>query len=194
MNGFTKTTNTNKDFIMEDKTFFEKEWKRFLKNRNLKEDHDFENDMDIFGWEPFKEEIKAIEKKFYKQGHSGMSAALASRVLSKVILNVLNHRIIHPIYSEEELQFKDAYGMIQSTVMYSVFKKEDGCTYQDAIVFIDQDGNSFRGSAAGINSSQYVKFPFYPKTFYIDVIKKDNEYVLKDKSQMDAVYEYYQKK
>ena len=92
---------------MEDKTFFEKEWKRFLKNRNLKEDHDFENDMDIFGWEPFKEEIKAIEKKFYKQGHSGMSAALASRALSKVILNVLNHRIIHPIYSEEELQFKD---------------------------------------------------------------------------------------
>ena len=64
MNGFTKTTNTNKDFIMEDKTFFEQEWKRFLKNRNLKEDHDFENDMDIFGWEPFKEEIKAIENGF----------------------------------------------------------------------------------------------------------------------------------
>ena len=141
-----------------------------------------------------KEEIKAIEKKFYKQGHSGMSAALAARALSKVILNVLNRDIIHPIYSEEELQFKDAYGMIQSTVMYSVFKEEDGCTYQDAIVFIDQDGNSFRGSAAGINSSQYIKFPFYPKTFYIDVIKKDNDYVLKDKSQMDAVYEYYQKK
>lgn len=179
---------------MEDKTFFEKEWKRFLKNRNLKEDHDFENDMNIFGWEPFEEEIKAIEKKFYKQGHSGMSAALAARALSKVILNVLNRDIIHPIYSEEELQFKDAYGMIQSTVMYSVFKEEDGCTYQDAIVFIDQDGNSFRGSAAGINCSQYIKFPFYPRTFYIDVIKKDNDYVLKDKSQMDAVYEYYQKK
>lgn len=102
----------------------------------------------------------------------------------------------------------------------ALFKNSDGrAWYLDAIVWRgDTEGESgntwdtFTGSIWGHTSRQYVKsFPFEPKTFYVDVHRVpydptihpvsesvscgDGDYVyfIKDKKQLEEVYEYYDK-
>jgi len=104
----------------------------------------------------------------------------------------------------------------QNNRLSSVFKKgKDGAPYYlNAIVFRGQNGYTFTGSSVldssgkTITSSQNIKLPFVPKTFYIDVI--DTEWAdkeetveqegggwwtskIKDVSQLDDVFEYYVK-
>lgn len=42
-----------------------------------------------------------------------------------------------------------------------------------------------------IPSSWYVKFPFKPKTFYIDVIETEDGSFIKDQKQLNKVKKYY---
>lgn len=88
--------------------------------------------------------------------------------------------------------------------------------YLDAIVFQGEDKwDTFTGRVEDISSSWVIKeFPFKPKTFYIDVYRElydpikhggqdecriiscrtgDFVYFIKDRSQLDAVYAYYEK-
>lgn len=88
--------------------------------------------------------------------------------------------------------------------------------YLDAIVFQGEDKwDTFTGRVEDISSSWVIKeFPFKPKTFYIDVYRElydpikhgtegecrvvscgtgDYVYFIKDRSQLNAVYEYYEK-
>lgn len=85
----------------------------------------------------------------------------------------------------------------------AVFKGINGrAWYLDAIVWKDQDGNTFTVSAktdsgATILSRQYVKkYPFEPKTFYINVVRKevapdDYEYIVRDERHLNRVFKYY---
>jgi hypothetical protein len=117
-------------------------------------------------------------------------------------------KLISPL-KKEDCTFNDN----QCEQLSSLFKDEGGYYYLDAVVFRGGNG-CFDGSAElqsgeRIRSSQYVKFPFVPKTFYIDVIETewaDKEQtekkagggwwssVVKDESQLKEVFEYYKRK
>ena len=113
--------------------------------------------------------------------------------------------------------------MYQNNRCHALFKDSTGRSwYLDAIVWKgdtvgpsgDTGWDTFTGTVEGITSRQFIKsFPFEPKTFYIDVhrekydVKKHGEnarvittgldgdvvYLIKDKSQLDKVFEYYEK-
>lgn len=107
------------------------------------------------------------------------------------------------ITKEEIIQIKgdlkDDRITIQNNRLSSVFKDEKGAYYLDAIVFED-DGIAFTSNSvklkdgSTISSRQYIKeFPFFPKTFYVDVIEIDDESFIKNESQLDEIYDYYKK-
>lgn len=85
----------------------------------------------------------------------------------------------------------------------ALFKGINGrAWYLDAVVWKDQDGHTYTGSAktksgATIISRQYVKrFPFEPKTFYISVVRKkigedDYEHIVFDERHLSKVFRYY---
>lgn len=110
--------------------------------------------------------------------------------------------------------------VFQNSRCSAIFKdgKDGTAHYNHAIVWVgDTVGESgsvgwdtFTGTVEGIRSSQNIKsFPFKPKTFRIDVSRVpydpgkhlqsdavscgpgDFVYLIKDKSQLDEVFEYY---
>jgi len=195
---------------------------RFSKSNYMKH---FERELDIMHEnlelgdnlliEDFIPIIKKIIKKFSKQGHSGGSAPYASGALSRTIKNVLTFKPLSPITGEDS-EWGEPYnhdGSQQNKRLSAVFKKPgEKPFYLDAIVFQGpEDWDTFSGSVEDINSCQNIKFPFTPKTFYIDVIREkvkpseddykskdvvvcgDGSYVysIKDRKQLKEVAEYY---
>ena len=104
---------------------------------------------------------------------------------------------------------------LQNKRLSSLFKdiKTNKVHYLNAIVWKGEDEyDTFNGTVGGVKSSQYVKFPFIPKTFYIDVYRElynennpkhkssndivscgsgDYVYFIKNKNQLKEVAEYY---
>ena len=138
---------------------------------------------------------------FAKQGHSGFSAG---RVIS-IFTKLARYENLAPLTGEATEWNEVGDGMYQNNRVSSVFKDKDNKPYYlDAIVWINQKGSTWGGSAAKMNGEvvrgrQFIKsFPFNPKTFYIDVIEKevskDNwEFTIKDEKQLEQVYEYYKR-
>ncbi len=109
---------------------------------------------------------------------------------------------ITPVYDENWSEgCMTSSGKIQfNERCYGLVKSENGVYYMNAIEFKDNFGclytthYSINNEKERINSSWYIKeFPFVPKTFVIDVIREhpNKHAYLKDKSQLDEVYEYY---
>jgi hypothetical protein len=169
--------------------------------------------------EEFIPEILALCEKFGNSGQSGGSAPYTAKSLSKTIEKLCLQKPICPITGiDEEWVDVSSYGdgepMWQNSRCSGLFKDKHGeVKYVDAIIKRTQKKFTYSGSFwlnkkdylngnrdLKITSSQYVKeFPFIPKTFYIDVIEEevapDNwEMFLKDKSQLDEVFEYYKPK
>lgn len=173
--------------------------------------------------EMFKKPIKQITKIFSKQGHSGSSASFYSSILSQGIKNILSFQPLSEItcsdrewnlvtegnVNEEIYDLKK--GVYQNNRCSAIFKegKNGKPYYLDAIVWKGEDEyDTFTGIVDRISSNQSIKFPFTPKTFYIDVVKvkynpkkhkdcfvgKDNKkyvYKIKDRKQLKEVSEYY---
>jgi len=159
--------------------------------------------------------ICEITDIFSSQGHSGGSAPGYYNTLSKVIKNVLSFQPLSPITGEYwEWCNTSGSSMFQNSRLSSVFKDgEDGRAYYlDAIVWKGEDDwDTFTGTVEGVRSRQFVKFPFTPKTFYIDVYREpydknnpkhknlgytscgsgDYVYLIKDRNQLVEVFEYY---
>ena len=162
--------------------------------------------------------IREITKIFSKQGHSGGSAPFYAGALSSAIKNVLLFKPLSSITGEENewddtgetLNKGEKNEMYQNKRLSSLFKNgKDGRPYYlDAIVWKGAEPHdTFTGTVEGITSRQYIKLPFKPKTFYIDVIKDhdtnkypENEvvegegkyvYRLVDSKQLEEVFKYY---
>lgn len=114
--------------------------------------------------------------------------------------------------------------MWQNSRCGGLFKHSDGkCSYVNAIVWKgEEDWDTFTGRVyidekdfELIGSNQFAKLPFKPKTFYIDVVRvpitkeeaesRNLHYIedgfnkcyyttLKDPTQLDKVFKYYNKK
>jgi hypothetical protein len=133
---------------------------------------------------------------FGKQGHSGSSAPYCVNMFSKLAL----FEPLSPITCIDDEWNEAGNNVFQNNRCSAVFKKgKDGRPYYlDAISWKTQDDSGWNGTAEEVSSRQYIKLPFTPKTFYIDVIEtevsKDNwEFTIKDRSQLIPVFEYYDK-
>lgn len=170
---------------------------------------------------PFKKEILALVDAFGESGQSGGSAPFTTAAIVKAVENLCMQNPICPITGIDEewgvsCTNDDLY---QNKRLSSVFKegKDGNPFYLDAIIFRCQDGSCITScdiklpSGGSISSRQFIKLPFKPKSFYIDVIDtewhKDSvtgelteqegggwwTHVVKDEKQLDEVFEYYER-
>lgn len=173
--------------------------------------------------EPYVEAMKGVMEAFAKEGHSGGSAPYAASAIAHSLKAVLGFQILSPLTGEDDEWVMIDKRISGGNVHYQnvrdggVFKDENGnCSYNTAIVWQGEDDwDTFTGSLFGIRSSQYIKeFPFMPKTFYVNVRREpydpnnpehnsqnvvscgpgDMCYFLKDPKQLDAVFQYYNKR
>lgn len=170
---------------------------------------------------PFEKEILALVDKFGESGQSGGSAPYVAEAIAEAVKKLcLQEPICFITGIDEEWNDVSEYcgdkKVFQNNRLSSVFKEgENGKPYYlDAIVFKGQNGNHFTGNSTKlksgevIRSRQFIRLPFKPKTFFIDVIetewadeketvKKQGggwwTSVVKDESQLDEVFEYYVK-
>jgi hypothetical protein len=143
----------------------------------------------------FIPEIESIAEKFSKQGHSGGSAPLYAATLSSTIKKVLLFKPLSPLTGEASEWGHTSHGVWQNNRLSRVFKNGENSQpyYLDAIVWSgEEEYDTFTGVVEGIRSRQYIKLPFTPKTFYVDVVKcDDGVYKIKDRKQLKEVFEYY---
>ena len=157
--------------------------------------------------DPYIPAIKKLIKAFDKEGHSGCSAGYTAPAIANTIKNILLFEPLAPITGkDEEWNYNDPQNdSYQNKRLSSVFKQgKDGQPYYlYAIVWKTQTGSTWTGSAlktdgTRVRSRQYIKLPFKPKTFYIDVIEKeiakdDWENYIVDEKQLEEVFQYYDK-
>ena len=219
---------------------FSAEWVRFYRTEERSNTFNFAaNELNILAKTvpdaiitPFRDEILALCEAFGKSGQSGGSAPYTATAISKAVKKLMLQEPICPVTGIDE-EWVDVTEMSGGTFLYQnkrcsgLFKYGDGkCSYVDAIVWKGvEDWDTFTGRVYVdnekfelIGSSQYVRFPFKPKTFYIDVIRipitKEDAVkggsmglhyiedgagecyysVLKDPKQLEKVWEYYDKK
>ncbi len=158
----------------------------------------FKNSDDKPIIQEFIPEILSLVDKFGRSGQSGSSAPYVARALSDAINKLCLQEPISPITGDDSEWSKD----FQNNRCSALFKdsKDGGAYYLNAIIWQDQDG--YRWSAHAklkngdtVGGMHYIKgFPFEPKTFYVDVIERNGDFYVKDESQLDQVWEYYNKR
>lgn len=177
---------------------------------------------------PFAKEILALCEAFGKSGQSGGSAPMIASAISQAVKKLLLQEPICDVTGHETewvdiSEINDGEILWQNSRCSGLFKYPNNkLSYVDAIVWKgEEDWDTFTGSVyidekdfELIGSSQFVKLPFKPKTFYIDVVRvpiskkeaeerkmhfieneKDDCYytIIKDPTQLDKVFEYYDK-
>lgn len=178
---------------------------------------------------PFAREILALCEAFGRSGQSGGSAPMTASAISQAVKKLMLQEPICDVTGHES-EWVDIAKMNGGELMWQnkrcsgLFKYPNGkSSYVDAIVWKgEKEYDTFTGRVyiddknfELIGSSQYVNFPFKPKTFYIDVVRvpiskkeaeernmhfieneKDDCYytILKDPKQLDKVFKYYNRK
>jgi hypothetical protein len=147
----------------------------------------------------FYDEILALCEKYGLSGQSGGSAAVVVPSLAESIKILLSNRILTPLTGEDsEWSATQDKAWVQNNRLSTVFKVNGIPMYSEAVLFkTEHEGLKDRSAkldlVTDITSMQRIKsFPFTPKTFYIDVVKKAGNWVVKDKKQLKPVYNYYE--
>jgi len=174
--------------------------------------------------------IKEIIRLFVAYDHP-----YSINYVAEFIKSILNFEIVSPLRNKhdgfldkvDEFHFKAGFTSYQNLRISSVFKEEKDSDpyYIDCILWVedveysveneykDKDDilfkNSFKGIVEGISSAHFIRFPFMPKTFeieveriYLDSVDKEEDYCLdkenraysyriKDKNKLKEVFEYY---
>ena len=180
---------------------------------------------------PFTKEILALCEAFGNSGQSGGSAPYTASAIAQTVKKLMLYEPICDVtgYEDEWVDISGIGGggstMYQNNRCSALFKNgiEAKAYYLDAIIWKgEEDWDTFNGEVyidnknfELIGSRQFVKFPFKPKSFYIDVVRvpiteeeaeKRNLYyikngfnecyytILKDPKQLNKVFKYYDKK
>lgn len=173
----------------------------------------------------FEKEILDICDAFSESGQSGGSAPYTASAISSAIKKLLLFEPLTKITGDDSEWLLSPLSdpnepTYQNSRCFGLFKDSDGKpTYSSAIVWKGAGAyDTFTGHVyiddikfQRISSSQYAKFPFTPKTFYIDVMyipitpeeaeKLDINYtqgnsgsyftIIKDINQLKEVFNYY---
>lgn len=156
--------------------------------------------------EPFIPELLALAEKFGLSGQSGASAPMVARALSQAVEHLCLQHPIYPItgISDEWFQPLGDQSLYQNKRCSALFREWDGKAYYlDAVIWRTPTGQGYCGTAQlpdgeNILSRQFVRFPFTPKTFYIDVDEHeiapdDWQHIVKRPDDLKPVFEYYDK-
>jgi len=169
--------------------------------------------------EPFNEKIEELVNIFYEQNYNFGEAGFSLQALTETIRAALSFQILSPLTGEDsewgETLEEDGKKYTPNLRDSGVFKDEDGVEYfNKAIVWSDSANyQRFTGKVEEFTSQQKIKgFPMLPKTFYIDVELVDCEentiyddeqlidvegkkmvYRIKNKKDLDQVFEFYNK-
>lgn len=160
--------------------------------RELEESGYFDKDSDYGGL--IGKAVMEIVEVFEKQNHSGMSAGIVTSMLNKL----LRFEPLFPVVGSDDEWEDLGDSLFQNRRLSSVFKDKEGKPYYiDAVIFTDEQGISFASNSVkdkngnNVSSKQYIKFPFTPKTYYLDVVEDENgDHIIKD---MDALREVLSK-
>ena len=133
---------------------------------------------------PFAKEILALCEAFGKSGQSGGSAPYTASAIAQAVKKLCLQEPICDVtgHDNEWVDVAEWMGepMYQNARCGGLFKYQNGkCSYNDAIVWKgEEEYDTFTGRVyiddkyfELIGSSQYARFPFKPKTFYIDVVR-----------------------
>lgn len=177
----------------------------------------------------FENEILALCEAFGNSGQSGGSAPYTAGALSEAVRKLCLQMPISDMIGDDnewadQREYNGGEPMYQNYRCSALFKDaDDKAYYLDAIVWKgEEEWNTFTGAVyindidfELIGSSQYVRFPFKPKTFFVDVVKvpitkeeaeeRDLHYIednfdecyytiLKDPKQLEEVFKYYDQK
>ena len=137
-----------------------------------------------------KAAIMELLTTFANQGHSGFSANYVSDIFNKLA----RYETLSPLTGEDN-EWKDVTEMsgdrktlFQNNRDSAVFKDDTGCYYIRAIVWVEDDDNTYTNN----KSRGYIKsFPFTPKTFYVKVENDDNDDNILDIKEYNKAKEYY---
>lgn len=155
----------------------------------------FDKDSDYNGM--VGKAVKELLGIFQKQGHSGMSAPHVARIFERLVRG----DTLTPLTGKNDEWIEVENNMFQNKRCPAVFKdsKRSKAYYLDAIVWQGEKSyDTFTGTVQNISSRQNLSFPFMPKTFFVDVKKKelkgdDYKYTIKDRKQLKEVFKYYEK-
>ena len=139
----------------------------------------FDEEQDFYGGMT-GESVKELVDKFTSQDYGNV---IQRKLAQDIFITLAKQDPILPIMNVDmEWGEPSTFGdddTFQNKRLSSVFKKgKDGRPYYlDAIVWRDENGSCWSGSKVGkdgskITSSQYIKVPFEPRTFYVDVVKE----------------------
>lgn len=154
---------------------------------------------------PFAKEILALCEAFGNSGQSGGSAPYTASAISQAVKKLLLQKPICDVTGHEN-EWVDVSEACGGNVTYQ--NSRCSALFKDGV---ESDDKNFEL----IRSGQFVRFPFKPKTFYIDVVrvpiskeeaeKRELHYIedgfnecyytiLKDPKQLDEVFEYYDRR
>lgn len=134
-----------------------------------------------------KKAILELIETFAKQRHSGFSAGYVVSLFNKLA----RYETLSPLTGNDDEWNEIPDNQPQHGVLFqnnrnsAVFKTDEGCYYLDAIVWVNETGDTFTNG----KSRGYIKsFPFTPKTFYVRV--NENDIVL-DTEEYQKALNYY---
>ena len=169
--------------------------------RNNQEEIEASSDPDSFYGGMLGKSVKQLLDKFQSQEYGNSM----DRTLAREIFVRLSHQEnITPITcSDDEWGEPSDWGdgkTYQNRRLFSVFKqgKKGRPYFSDAVVWRQENGVCYTGGAITkegkqYRSRQYIKLPFEPRRFYIDVIETPNgEHIIKDEKQLEEVFDYYE--
>jgi len=145
-------------------------------------------------YEQYKDVIEQIAKIFEKQGHSGFTAHWFAPRIAQLVENRLLDKPFVPIHKGEEEWEEIRIGLYQSKRCSGLFKSQKHPPhYLNAIVWVEPSGDTFLGMVQGITSYQYIKYPFYPKHFFVKIYEnpETGDYIIIDKQVLKEALEYY---
>ena len=145
-------------------------------------------------YEQYKDVIEQIAKIFEEQKHSGFTAHWFAPRIAKLVENRLLDKPFVSIHEGEEEWVEISNGRYQSKRCSGLFKEQNQPPYYlEAIVWVEPSGAAFTGTVNGITSHQYIKYPFYPKHFFVKVYEnpETGDYIIIDKQALKEALEYY---
>lgn len=158
----------------------------------------FDSDSDYNG--DIGKSVMELIEVFSNQGHSGYSASIVRNIFNQLS----DYKPLGGISGEEDEWVEVSKGIFQNKRLSSVFKDItiQNCKpyYLSAICWKD-DESTFTGSVKTkdgkvVSSRQFIKsFPFYEKTFYIEVKDINDDYIITNEGmkELEEVFKYYDK-
>lgn len=129
---------------------------------------------------PFIPSVLALVQAFAESGQSGGSAPFTAACITKTLDKLLAYKPLAPL-TGEEAEWNDVSDIMGEPMWQNrrdsrVFKRADGTiSFNDAIIWEEEDGNHITGRVAGFTSSQPITLPGSPSTRFVKVKRLPTE-------------------